>query len=393
MDNFNFYSPTEFVFGKGRENDCGTYVKKYGGTKVLIHYGGQSAQKSGLLDRVKSSLTASGVPFVELGGVQPNPRDTLVYKGIDLCRKENVDFILAVGGGSVIDSSKAIAMGVVYDGDFWDFYSRKNTPEKALPVGTVLTIAAAGSEGSGDSVITKEDGMLKRGAGSDLIRPRFSVMNPELTQTLPAYQTACGATDIMAHVFERYFTNTLEVEITDRLCEAVLLTMVKETPRVIADPNNYEARANIMWAGTVAHTNIVGVGRQQDWNSHRIEHELSALYDCAHGAGLAVIMPAWMEFVYRHDLMRFCQMATRVFGCQMDFENPENTALAGIKAFRTFLHNIGMPINFAELGAKEEDIPALVEKHGVGDGRTGGFVALSADDIANIYRIAANATL
>ena len=392
MDNFNFYSPTEFVFGKGRENDCGTYVKKYGGTKVLIHYGGQSAQKSGLLDRVKSSLTANGVPFVELGGVQPNPRDTLVYKGIDLCRRENVDFILAVGGGSVIDSAKAIAMGVVYDGDFWDFYSGKRA-EKALPVGTVLTIAAAGSEGSGDSVITKEDGMLKRGAGSDLIRPRFSVMNPELTQTLPAYQTACGATDIMAHVFERYFTNTLEVEITDRLCEAVLLTMVKETPRVIADPNNYEARANIMWAGTVAHTNIVGVGRQQDWNSHRIEHELSALYDCAHGAGLAVIMPAWMEFVYRHDLMRFCQMATRVFGCQMDFENPENTALAGIKAFRTFLHNIGMPINFAELGAKQEDIPALVEKHGVGDGRTGGFVALSADDIANIYRIAANATL
>ena len=393
MDNFNFYSPTEFVFGKGRENDCGTYVKKYGGTKVLIHYGGQSAQKSGLLDRVKSSLTANGVPFVELGGVQPNPRDTLVYKGIDLCRRENVDFILAVGGGSVIDSAKAIAMGVVYDGDFWDFYARINTPEKALPVGTVLTIAAAGSEGSGDSVITKEDGMLKRGAGSDLIRPRFSVMNPELTQTLPAYQTACGATDIMAHVFERYFTNTLEVEITDRLCEAVLLTMVKETPRVIADPNNYEARANIMWAGTVAHTNIVGVGRQQDWNSHRIEHELSALYDCAHGAGLAVIMPAWMEFVYKHNVLRFCQMATRVFGCQMDFENPENTALAGIKAFRTFLHNIGMPINFAELGAKQEDIPALVEKHGVGDGRTGGFVALSADDIANIYRIAANATL
>ena len=392
MDNFNFYSPTEFVFGKGRESECGTYVKKYGGSKVLIHYGGQSAQKSGLLDRVKKSLTENGVPFVELGGVKPNPRDSLVYKGIDLCRRENVDFILAVGGGSVIDSSKAIAMGVVYDGDFWDFYSGKRA-EKALPVGTVLTIAAAGSEGSGDSVITKEDGMLKRGAGSDVIRPRFSVMDPELTQTLPAYQTACGATDIMAHVFERYFTNTREVEITDRLCEAVLLTMVKETPRVIADPNNYEARANIMWAGTVAHTNIVGVGRQQDWNSHRIEHELSALYDCAHGAGLAVIMPAWMEFVYKHNVMRFCQMATRVFGCQMDFENPENTALAGIKAFRTFLHSIGMPINFAELGAKEEDIPALVEKHGVGDGKTGGFVPLSADDIAQIYRIAAKATL
>ncbi|MBQ9868093.1 MAG: iron-containing alcohol dehydrogenase [Ruminococcus sp.] len=392
MNNFNFYSPTEFVFGKGRENDAGKYVKKYGGKKVLIHFGGQSAQKSGLLDRVKASLENEGIPYKELGGVKPNPRDSLVYKGIELCRNEDIDFILAVGGGSVIDSAKAIAMGVVYDGDFWDFYSGKQ-PEKALPVATVLTIAAAGSEGSGDSVITKEDGMLKRGAGSDVLRPRFSIMDPELTQTLPAYQTACGATDIMAHVFERYFTNTTEVEITDRLCEAVLLTMVKETPRVIADPNNYEARANIMWAGTVAHTNIVGVGREQDWNSHGIEHELSALYDCAHGAGLAVIMPAWMEFVYKHNVMRFCQMATRVFGCRMDFENPESTALAGIKAFRSFLHSIGMPINFDELGAKREDIPALVEKFGLGDGRTGGFVHLSSEDVAKIYNIAADAQL
>ena len=257
MNSFNFYSPTEFVFGKGRENDCGEYVKKYGGSKVLLHFGGGSAVKSGLLGRVKASLEKCGIGYCELGGVKPNPRDSLVYQGIELVRKENIDFILAVGGGSVIDSAKAIAAGVPYDGDFWDFYCGKR-PEKALPVGTVLTIAAAGSEGSGDSVITKEDGMLKRGAGSDVLRPRFSVMDPELTQTLPAYQTACGATDIMAHVFERYFTNTAEVEITDRLCEAVLCTMVKETPRVIADPDNYEARANIMWAGTVAHTNIVG---------------------------------------------------------------------------------------------------------------------------------------
>ena len=392
MENFNFYSPTEFVFGKGRENETGAYVKKYGGTKVLIHYGGQSAKKSGLLDRVIASLDKEGVPYVELGGVQPNPRDTLVYKGIDLVRAENIDFILAVGGGSVIDSAKAIAMGVPYEGDFWDFYSGK-TATKALPVGTVLTIAAAGSEGSGDSVITKEDGMLKRGAGSPVIRPRFSVMNPELTMTLPPYQTACGATDIMAHVFERYFTNTKEVEITDRLCEAVLATMVRETPRVIADPANYEARANIMWAGTVAHTNVVGVGRDQDWNSHGIEHELSALYDCAHGAGLAVIMPAWMEFVYKHDVMRFCQMAVRVFGCNMNYDDPESTAVAGIKAFRRFLHDIGMPINFTELGAKAEDIPVLVEKFGLGDGQTGGFVKLSSTDVAEIYKIAANATL
>lgn len=392
MDNFDFYSPTEFVFGKGRENEAGTYVKKYGGTKVLIHYGGQSAKKSGLLDRVIASLDKEGVPYVELGGVQPNPRDTLVYKGIDLARTENIDFILAVGGGSVIDSAKAIAMGVPYGGDFWDFYSGKSAA-KALPVGTVLTIAAAGSEGSGDSVITKEDGMLKRGASSPAIRPRFSVMNPELTMTLPPYQTACGATDIMAHVFERYFTNTKEVEITDRLCEAVLATMVRETPRVIADPANYEARANIMWAGTVAHTNVVGVGRDQDWNSHGIEHELSALYDCAHGAGLAVIMPAWMEFVYKHDVMRFCQMAVRVFGCNMNYDDPESTAVAGIKAFRRFLHDIGMPINFTELGAKAEDIPVLVEKFGLGDGQTGGFVKLSSTDVAEIYKIAANAKL
>ena len=235
--------------------------------------------------------------------------------------------------------------------------------------------------------------MLKRDAGSDLMRPRFSVLNPELTCTLPAYQTGCGATDIMAHVFERYFTNTKEVEITDRLCEAVLLTMIKETPRVIADPNNYEARANIMWAGTVAHNDIVGVGRSQDWNSHGIEHELSGLYDCAHGAGLAVVMPAWMEFVMHHDVMRFAQMATRIWGCEMNFENPEETAKQGIKAFRKFLHEIGMPINFEELGAKEEDIPTLVEKHGVGGGQTWGFVRLSAADITEILTIAAHATL
>lgn len=394
MDNFNFYSPTEFVFGKGRENEAGYYVKKFGGTRVLVHYGSGSVIRSGLLDRVKNSLVKEGLFFVELGGVVANPRDTLVYKGIDLCKKEGVDFILAVGGGSVIDSAKAIAVGVPYEGDFWDFYCGKASISKAIPVATVLTIAAAGSEGSGDSVITKEEGSYKRGAGSDYMRPRFSIMNPELTQTLPAYQTACGATDIMAHVFERYFTNTKEVEVTDRLCEAVLMTMVKETPRVIEDPNNYEARANIMWAGTVAHNGIVGVGRSQDWNSHGIEHELSALYDCAHGAGLAVVMPAWMEFVMSHNVMRFAQMANRVFGVPMNYENPADTAKKGICAFRQFLHSIGMPINFEELGAKVEDIPYLAEHHGLGDtGRTGGFVSLSKKDVEAILTIAANAKI
>ena len=391
MDNFNFYSPTEFVFGMNRENECGELVKKYGGTKVLIHYGGGSAVRSGLIDRVKASLDAAGIPHVELGGVKPNPHDSLVYKGIEIVRENGIDFILAVGGGSTIDSSKAIAMGVPYKGDFWDFYEGKASAAAALPIGVVQTIAAAGSEGSGDSVITKEDGMLKRGASSEHIRPKFAVQNPALLCTLPAYQTACGITDIMAHVFERYFTNTLEVEITDRLCEAVLLTMVKEGPRAIADPTNYQVRANIMWAGTVAHNGVVGCGRSQDWNSHAIEHELSALYDCAHGAGLAVIMPAWMEYVVDHNVMRFAQMATRVFGCQMNFENPKATALEGIKAFRRFLHSIGMPINFAELGAKEEDISKMVEKLNPGDGW--GFVPLKAKDVTAIYTIAAHASL
>ena len=393
MDSFNFYSPTEFVFGKNRECEAGQLIKKYGGKKTLVHFGGGSAVKSGLLKRVTDSLDVEKLDYVLLGGVKPNPRDTLVYEGIELCKKEGIDFILCVGGGSVIDSAKAIAAGALYDGDFWDFYSGKASIVKALPVGTVLTIAAAGSEGSGDTVVTQEKTGLKRGAGSNALRPRFSIMNPELTCTLPPFQTACGAADIMAHVFERYFTNTTEVEITDRLCEAVLSTMVKEAPRVIADPNNYEARANIMWAGTVAHTNICGVGRSQDWNSHNIEHELSGLYDVAHGAGLAVIMPAWMEFVMPHNPMRFAQMATRVFGCAMNFEKPEETAKEGIRYFRRFLKELGLPINFKELGAKEEDIPLLVEKLGLCENKTWGFVRLSSDDVAAIYHIAAKATL
>lgn len=389
MENFNFYSPTYFAFGKDRENEVGSLVKRFGGSKVLIHYGGGSVVRSGLLDRVKASLDKESIPYVLLGGVKPNPRSGLVYEGIDLCKKENVDFVLAVGGGSTIDSSKAIAAGTVYDGDFWDFYMGKRI-EEALPIGTILTIAAAGSEGSPDSVITKEEGMFKRGASGDAIRPKFSILNPALTQTLPAYQTAAGVTDIMAHLHERYLTNSKDVEVTDRLIEGLLLTMIHEAPRVIADPNNYEARANIMWAGMMAHNNSVGVGRSQDWNSHSIEHELSALYDCAHGAGLAVTMPAVFKYVYKHDVMRFTKLAVRVWGCQMDFDNPEATALQGIAALENFLRSIGMPLNFAELGAKEEDIPKLVDVLCYGDGRKGtisGFVTLDTEDCTKIYQM------
>ncbi len=389
MENFTFYSPTYFVFGKDEENNTGKYVKRFGGSRVLIHYGGGSAVRSGLLDRVKVSLEAEGISWVELGGVKPNPRSGLVYEGIELCRKEKVDFVLAVGGGSSIDSSKAIAAGAVYDGDFWDYYQGKMV-EKALPIGTVLTIAAAGSEGSPDSVITKEDGMLKRGGHGEALRPAFSILNPALTQTLPAYQTACGITDIMAHLFERYFTNTQDVEVTDRVIEGLLSTMIHEAPRVMENPDDYQARANIMWAGMMAHNNCCGVGRVQDWASHDMEHELSAIYDCAHGAGLAVVFPAWMSYTMEHDVMRFAQLAVRVWGCPMDFAHPEVTARAGIEALRRFLRSIGMPENFAGLGAREEDIEKMAHTTCYGNGRDGhigGFVPLGEEELKEIYRL------
>ena len=351
--------------------------------------GGGSAVRSGLIDRVKVSLEAEDLSYEVLGGVKPNPRSGLVYEGIDLCKKESVDFVLAVGGGSTIDSGKAIAAGVVYDGDFWDFYQGKRI-EKALPIGTILTIAAAGSEGSPDSVITKEEGMFKRGASGDAIRPKFSILNPALTQTLSPFQTACGITDIMAHLYERYITNSKEVEVTDRLIEGLLLTMIHEGPRVISDPFNYEARANIMWAGMVAHNNTCGVGRSQDWLSHMIEHELSALYDCAHGAGLAVTMPAVHTFEMPHNVMRFAQAAVRIWGCQMDFEHPEITAKAGIDAFRRFLISIGMPEDLESLGADSDDIPKLVNSLLYGDGGSGkisGFITLDEDSCTEIYKM------
>ena len=389
MDNFTFYAPTYFVFGKDTEKEAGHYVKRFGGTKVLLHYGGGSVVRSGLLERVKVSLEKEGITYTELGGVKPNPRRGLVYEGIEICKKEKIDFILAVGGGSTIDSSKAIAAGAVYDGDFWDYYQGKLV-EQALPVGTILTISAAGSEGSPDSVITCEDGMYKRGATGEGLRPRFSILNPALTQTLPPYQTACGITDIMAHLYERYMTNTQDVEVTDRMIEALMMTMIHEGPKVIADPNDYQARANIMWAGMMAHNNSCGVGRTQDWTSHDVEHELSALYDCAHGAGLAVVMPAVMTYNMGHNVMRFAQAASRVWGCPMDFAHPEETAKAGIQAFKNFLSSIGMPENFRELGAREEDIEKLAHAACWGDvrnGTLGGFVKLNEEDVANIYRL------
>ena len=389
MENFTFYSPTLFAFGDGEEQNTGALVRQFGGSHVLLIYGGGSVKRIGAYDAVTASLQEAGIPWEELSGIQANPRSGKVYEGIDLVRRTGADFLLALGGGSVIDTAKAIAIGVPYEGDFWDFFSGK-VPEKALPVGTVLTIAASGSEGSPDSIITNEKTLDKNSAEADCLRPCFSILDPALTESLPPYQTACGVTDIMAHAFERYFTNTEDVEVTDRLLEGVLLTMLHEGPRVMADPHDYGARANIMWAGMVCHNDMMGVGRKQDWNSHHLEHVLSALYDCAHGAGLAVIMPAWMRYCAdHHDGLRMAQMAVRVFGCQMDFADPRRTALEGIAAFRAFLKSIGMPLTFAEIGADPADIPKLVEMNHVGNGVTGGYVGLTSDAIREIYEIAA----
>lgn len=388
MDNFTFYSPTYFSFGKDTENEVGAYVKKFGGTKVLLHYGGGSVIRSGLLDRVKKSLLKEKIALVALGGVKPNPRDDLVYQGIKICKSEAIDFVLAVGGGSTIDSAKAIAAGTLYDGDFWDFYQGKPI-EKALPVGTILTIAAAGSEGSPSSVITKLSDNLKRGTSSDLIRPKFSLLNPALTMTLPAYQSASGIADIMAHLLERYLTKTKNVETTDRLIEALLVTMLMEGPKVIANPEDYDARANIMWAGMMAHNNAVGVGRTQDWASHAIEHELSAQYDVAHGAGLAVIFPEVLNYTMDQDILRFARLGTNVFGVPYDYENPKNTAKEGVNRLRNFFTSLGLPSNLKNLGVKAEDLNEMAHRACYGNGRQGylgGFANLGEEDVMNIYK-------
>ncbi len=388
MDNFTWFNPTRLFFGKGEENHVGDRVRRLGCKKVLVHYGSASAVKSGLIYRVTASLERAGITAVSLGGVRPNPRSGLVHEGIELCRKEEVDFILAVGGGSVIDSAKAIALGVPYKGDFWDFFEGKAFPSSALPVGTILTIAASGSESSPVTVITREDGMFKRPYSSDRIRPVLSILNPELTLSLPPLPTAGGATDIMSHVLERYFTNTKGVELTDRLCESILLTVKNELPLALQHPDDYDHRANLMLAGTLAHNDICGIGREQDWATHALAHELSARYDAPHGATLAVIFPAWMEYVMDHDVNRFAQIAVRVWGCDMDYQHPDITARYGIRAFRAFLKMVGMPTSFAGIRARVDDIPQLLDQLQIGNSTIGSFVKLDRSDCEKIYKLA-----
>jgi len=388
MENFVFQNRTKIIFGRDTENQTGGETAKYA-KKVLLHYGGGSIKKSGLYDRVVASLKKAGVEIVELAGAQPNPRLSLVKVGIEMCRKNDIKFILAAGGGSAIDSAKAIAAGVPYSGDVWDFYTGRAAPETALDVATVLTIPAAGSEASPSSVITNEEGDLKRGLTNELLRPVFSILNPELTFTLPAYQTACGAADIMAHIMERYFTTTKCADFTDRLCEATMKAIIHNVPVCIREPKNYDARAEVMWAGCVAHNDLLGTGRNQDWSSHGIEHEISGIYDVAHGAGLATVFPAWMKYVYKSNINRFVQFASRVWNVDIDFHNQEKTALAGIAALEKFFSSIGMPVRLKEMDIKDDRLEEMADKcTNNGSHTIGGFVSLDRNAVLEILKLA-----
>ncbi|MGP1536448.1 iron-containing alcohol dehydrogenase [Bacteroides heparinolyticus] len=390
MKDFNYYAPTEVVFGRDSESKVGELVRKYQGTKVLVHYGGQSSERSGLLDTVFHSLESNGIDYVKLGGVVPNPRVAKVREGVALCRKEHVDFILAVGGGSVIDSAKAIAIGVPYEGDVWDFYLRKAVATTCLPVATVLTIPAAGSEMSNGSVITNDEGKLKKDYGTDMFRCKFALMNPELTFTLPPYQTACGVVDIMMHTMERYFSHEDDMEVTDGIAESILRTMKEMAFKVLHTPNDYVSRAQIMWAGSLAHNDLTGCGTVGDWSTHRLEHELSGMFDVAHGAGLASIWGSWARAVYKMRPTRFARFAVNVMGVSNNFNSPEQTALAGIEAMERFYHAIGMPISIPELigrPATKEEILTMARICSENDSYSiGAFKALNMQDMVEIYR-------
>ncbi len=386
MRDFVYHSPTRIVFGREKELQAGKEVAASGARRVLLHYGGGSIKKSGLYERIAASLRDADVSFVELGGVAPNPRLSMVRRGIDLCRSEKVDLVLAVGGGSVIDSAKAIAVGVPYKGDVWDFFDGGVVPTEALPVGCVLTLSATGSETSNASVITKEEGLLKHSLHSPVIRPVFAVLNPQLTTTLPPYQTASGGTDIMAHLMERYFTNVPSVDLTDRLIEGTLQTVIKYIPIALDDPEDYDARAELMWASTIAHNGILDTGRLGDWASHRIEHEIGALYDVAHGAGLAVVFPAWMKAVYTHDRARFLRFFNRVWGLEPDFWDPEATILKGISTMKDYFRSIGMPVTLEELGVPDDRLEEMAAKTNW-NGPVGTFVPVDEEKALEILRL------
>ena len=395
IKDFNFYAPTRVVFGRDSEKQLAQLIRQQGGTRVLVHYGGGSARRSGLLDRTFNTLRKSGISFIELGGVVPNPLLSKVQEGIDLCRREQIDFILAVGGGSVIDSAKAIGYGVGYDGDVWDFWEGKAAPQSCMPIGTILTIPAAGSEMSNSCVITRDEGLLKRGINSDLCRCRFCIMNPELTYTLPPYQTAAGATDIMMHTMERYFSKYEDMTLTDAIAEALLRTVKDSVFEVLRNAEDYRHRAQIMWAGSLAHNDLTECGTEKDFATHRLEHELSAVYGVTHGAGLAALWGSWARYVLPKHISRFVQFAVNVMGVNNDFAHPEATALKGIEAIERFYRAIGMPTNIGELLGRtltDEEVDTLADRCSRGGTITlGAMEVLDREAMHAIYQMANHA--
>lgn len=389
MENFTFCSDTNFVFGKGVEMQAGELCRRYGANRVLVVYGGGSVVRSGLLQRVEESLKAAGLEFAELGGIKPNPEDGKVREGLRMVAEGGWDFLLPVGGGSTIDTAKAIACGALYDGDFWDFYAGRAKVERALPVGVVLTIPAAGSEGSGNTVITNTVTMQKLSLRSpEHLRPRFSLMNPEQTYTLPPYQTACGICDMMVHIFERYFTHTPDTTVTDRISEGLLLAIMEEAPKVMAAPEDYASRAQIMWAGMLAHNGLCGVGCVEDWASHFMEHELSSMYGVTHGAGLSVMFPAWLQYVGALHPRKAVQLSVRVLGVSPD-QSDEAVIREGISRLKAFWKSLGLPVTMQELGISDPDIDRLVENlHRAKGEFVGNYVKLDARMTREIYQLA-----
>jgi len=392
MNNFTYYAPTKVFFGKGEENNVGKIISSYGYKKVMLHYGGGSIKKSGLYDRVVKSLVENGIEYVDFGGVEPNPKLSMVRKGAKLCREQGVEMLLAIGGGSAIDSAKAIAAAAVTDEDVWNFNMKKSTPKNALKTATILTLAASGSEMSSSCVITNDElpAWLKRGFGSEFNRPLFSILNPELTYTLPPYQTACGIVDIMMHTLERYLTKKSEAPLTDRIAEGLLKTVVDAGKIAMADPCDYEARASLMWAGSLSHNDLTSSGRDFFMVCHQIEHELSGMFDSvAHGAGLAVVFPAWAKYAYKYNVERFCQYASKVWNIDVDFANMERTALAGITATEEYFKSIGMPTRLSELNIGEESLEELAIKcTNYGARKLPGYVEYGKEEIIDILKLA-----
>lgn len=390
MDNFRFQSPTEFIFGRDTQKNTGDALRRYGAQKVMIVYGSDRIKREGLFEQIVGSIKDAGLEWVEYEGIAPNPTAASVYEGIAVAVRENVNFILAVGGGSPIDAAKGIALGAVYDGDFWDFYCGKAQPVAALPVGVVLTIPAAGSEGSGNSVITNEKTHQKISVRYPFVlRPRFAIMNPELTYSLPWFQTACGIVDMMAHIYERYFSPTEGTQLVDAYSEAILRDVMDQAMTLRLDGENYDARADVMWAGTLAHNGLCGVGKVEDWSSHRMEHEISAYYDVAHGAGLAVIIPAWMTFCAKRNPDKLWRFAINVMSVDPAGKDTEDIIDEGISELKNFYHDMGLTTNLRDLVGKEPDIDMMVESlhRNMGD-TLGAYVPLSMDDCREIYKLA-----